>query len=234
MFNQGHDCVFLKKNDPKLPELKVYETRLGPVQKISTLSDERGWEETRYYYHGEGVSAVRSVWSCRARSPLQNGTFWRSSDASWGSRRGYSQKSFIMTICHFTWSKSIKVHTISTCQMVTCVNIFRSHSEFVLLLFLKAHRETDRFLEPSGVQLAQPTSGLFYFRHEVFSSQIKSNVDNTLVKVAPLRFNLNLDGTPITSRTHTHPSHSQTSRLLTSSLSLGVPVPRPIQCIWVV
>jgi hypothetical protein len=30
---------------------------------------------------------------------------------------------------------------------------------------------------------------------------------------------------PITSNTHTHPSHSQTSRLLTSSLSLGVPVP---------
>jgi hypothetical protein len=29
---------------------------------------------------------------------------------------------------------------------------------------------------------------------------------------------------------HTHPSHSQTSRLLTSSLSLGVPVPRPTQC----
>jgi len=30
---------------------------------------------------------------------------------------------------------------------------------------------------------------------------------------------------------HTHPSHSQTSRLLTSSLSLGVPVPRPTQCV---
>ncbi len=31
----------------------------------------------------------------------------------------------------------------------------------------------------------------------------------------------------------THPSHSQTSRLLTSSLSLGVPVPRPTQCMRV-
>jgi hypothetical protein len=35
---------------------------------------------------------------------------------------------------------------------------------------------------------------------------------------------------PIASSSHTHPSHSQTSRLLTSSLSLGVPVPRPTQC----
>jgi hypothetical protein len=34
--------------------------------------------------------------------------------------------------------------------------------------------------------------------------------------------NLNLDGAPIASSSHTHPSHSQTSRLLTSSLSLGL------------
>ena len=33
---------------------------------------------------------------------------------------------------------------------------------------------------------------------------------------------LNIDGAPITSCSHTHPSHSQESRLLTSSISLGV------------
>jgi hypothetical protein len=43
-----------------------------------------------------------------------------------------------------------------------------------------------------------------------------------------------IDGDPITSKSHTHPSHSPTSRLLTSSLSLGVPVPRPTQCMRVV
>jgi hypothetical protein len=56
-------------------------------------------------------------------------------------------------------------------------------------------------------------------------------VVRTLVKTPTLRVNLNLDGTPITSKTHTHPSHSQTSRLLTSSLSLGVPVPLVTQCL---
>ncbi len=40
-----------------------------------------------------------------------------------------------------------------------------------------------------------------------------------------MRITLNLDGTPVISQTHTHPSHSPTSRLITSSLSLGVPVP---------
>ncbi len=34
-------------------------------------------------------------------------------------------------------------------------------------------------------------------------------------------------------KSHTHPSHSQTFRLLTSSLSLGIPVPRTTQCIRV-
>ena len=49
-------------------------------------------------------------------------------------------------------------------------------------------------------------------------------------KTEDLRVNLTIDGTPIASRSHTHPSHYQTSRLLTSSLSLGAPVPRTTQC----
>jgi hypothetical protein len=86
------------------------------------------------------------------------------------------------------------------------------------------------FFAISGVQLEQTNSGLFHFHRAAFSSQLKAKVGCTLAKDAVLRLNLNIDGTPITSRTHTHPSHSQTSRLLTSSLSLGVPVPRETQC----
>ncbi len=59
----------------------------------------------------------------------------------------------------------------------------------------------------------------------------KSKCGNLLVKTTVLRINLNLDGVSIASKSHTHPSHSKTSRLLTSSLSLGVPVPRPTQCL---
>jgi hypothetical protein len=53
---------------------------------------------------------------------------------------------------------------------------------------------------------------------------------NILAKAAALRITLNIDGAPLASRSHTHQSHSQTSRLLTSSLSLSVPVPRATQC----
>ena len=108
----------------------------------------------------------------------------------------------------------------------------RLHSEFVRLLFLQDHRETDRFFSSSGVHLAQTNpGGQFHFRRAAFLQQLKSKVGLALDKTAVLRINLNLDGSPITSKSHTHPSHSQTSRLLTSSLSLGVPVPRPTQCV---
>jgi hypothetical protein len=107
----------------------------------------------------------------------------------------------------------------------------RLHSEFVRLLFLQAHRETDRFFAASGVQSAQSSSEFFHFRRATFLQQLKSKVGLTLAKAAALHVVLNLDGEPIASKSHTHPSHSQTSRLLTSSLSLGLPVPRPTQCV---
>ena len=97
-------------------------------------------------------------------------------------------------------------------------------------VFLQDHRETDRFFAVSGVQLAQTDRVQFHFLRAAFSAQVKSKVGLTLTKAAVLRITLNLDGAPITSKSHTHPSHSQTSRLLTSSLSLGVPVPRVTQC----
>ena len=69
----------------------------------------------------------------------------------------------------------------------------RLHSAFVRLLFLQAHRETDRFFAASGVQSAQSTS-VFHFHRADFLQQIKSKVGLALAKAAPLRVVLNLDG----------------------------------------
>jgi hypothetical protein len=108
----------------------------------------------------------------------------------------------------------------------------RLHSEFVRLLFLQVHRETDRFFTASGVQSAQSTSGgFFHFRRAAFSSGLKSKVGLALAKATALRIVLNLDGESIAFKSHTHPSHSETSRLLTSSLSLNFPGPRPTPCV---
>jgi hypothetical protein len=43
-----------------------------------------------------------------------------------------------------------------------------------------------------------------YFRRATFSSQLKAKVGSTLAKAPALRVNLNIDGTTITSTTHTH------------------------------
>ena len=74
----------------------------------------------------------------------------------------------------------------------------RLHSEFIRLLFLQAHRETDRFFAASGVQLAQSHRGFFHYHRAAFSSMLKSRVGNILAKAAVLRINLNLDGVSIT------------------------------------
>ena len=70
-----------------------------------------------------------------------------------------------------------------------------------------------------------PTTNTQYlYRRTEFSSQFKSKVTHSCQTYRPTH------GTPITSRSHIHLSHSQTSRLLTSSLFLGDPVPHTTQC----
>jgi hypothetical protein len=49
-------------------------------------------------------------------------------------------------------------------------------------------------------------------------STLRVKIHNILTKTETLRITLNIDVTPTESRSHTHPSHSETSRLLTSSL----------------
>jgi hypothetical protein len=73
----------------------------------------------------------------------------------------------------------------------------------VRLLFLQAHRETDRFFAASEIQLAQSTSGQFHYRRAACSSQLKSKIGNILAKAAALRITLNIDGAPLASRSHT-------------------------------
>jgi hypothetical protein len=86
----------------------------------------------------------------------------------------------------------------------------RLHSDFIRLLFLQSHRETDRFFAASGVQSAQSNLGstYFHFRRSVVLNHLKSKCGLQLAQVTDLRVTLNLDGVSITSNSHTHPSHS--------------------------
>ena len=85
------------------------------------------------------------------------------------------------------------------------------------------------FFATSGVQIAQ-SNNQFHYRCTVFSSELKSRVRHILVKTSTLR--IRWLWILIVSTSHTHLSHSQTSRPLTSSLSLGVPVPHSPPHFW--
>jgi hypothetical protein len=94
----------------------------------------------------------------------------------------------------------------------------------------QTHRENDRFFAASGADQSQ--HNLFHFRRAAFyspSSDLRLQHPG-LVKTTVLRhgINLNIDDAPIVSHIHTHPSHSQTSSLLSPSLCLGIPFPHSI------
>jgi hypothetical protein len=63
-----------------------------------------------------------------------------------------------------------------------------------LCVFYFFRRIGKRFFAASGVQLAQ--SKQFYYRREVFSSQLKSKVGNILAKAAAFPINLIIDVAP--------------------------------------
>jgi hypothetical protein len=70
----------------------------------------------------------------------------------------------------------------------------RLHSEFLQLLFLQDHRETDRFFTVSGVLSVQSDRGFFHYRRVPFSVQFKRKVGQPLATVTALRITLNLMG----------------------------------------
>ncbi len=50
----------------------------------------------------------------------------------------------------------------------------RLHSEFIRILFLQVHRETDHFFATSGVLSSQSDRGFFHYLHSTFYSMFKN------------------------------------------------------------
>ena len=132
------------------------------------------------------------------------------------------------------YSTDYKNRSSSSISLMTAVpnTSDRLHCALVCILLSQTHRETD---EPAFLQLQElnmlnttrTNSSSGSFRRPAVYSQLKSKVSIILAKVTDLCIKLDIDGLPITSRTHTH---SQTSRLLFTSLSLGTPLPRSTSC----
>jgi hypothetical protein len=74
----------------------------------------------------------------------------------------------------------------------------------------------------SGFQVAQHNCGQYHFRSAAFSSQLEEMVGGTLTRASSMCVGLGVGGATIASGSRARPLNSWTSRLLTSSLSLGV------------
>ena len=74
----------------------------------------------------------------------------------------------------------------------------------------------------SGFQLAQHNCGKCHFFSAAFPSQLEAMVGGALARASALHVGLGVGGTTIASGSRVRTSHSWTSRLLTSSFSLGV------------
>ena len=100
------------------------------------------------------------------------------------------------------------------------------HGEFLRLLFLQAHRETEAHFTVAGVSLKRNQLNLlesFWFKCAAFYQGLKSKVGLAAAKAAALRINLNVQGCSIVAA----PMHapSRTSLLLPLLLSHNLPLP---------
>jgi hypothetical protein len=98
------------------------------------------------------------------------------------------------------------------------------HGEFLRLLFLQAHRETESHFTAAGMSSQTNNSKALRFKRAAFYNGLKSKVGLAAAKAAALRVNLNVQGCGIVAP----PMHgpSRTPLLLPLLLSHNLPTPR--------
>ena len=100
----------------------------------------------------------------------------------------------------------------------------RMHGEFLRLLFLQAHWETEAHFTAAGMSSQTNNSEALRFKRAAFYNGLKSKVGLAAAKAAALRVNLNVQGCGIVAP----PMHasSRTPLLLPLLLSHNLPTPR--------
>ena len=96
----------------------------------------------------------------------------------------------------------------------------RMHGEFLRLLFLQAHRETEAHITAAGMSSQTNNSDALRFKRAAFYNGLKSKVGLAAAETAALRINLNVQGCGIVAA----PVHSPL--LLPLLLSHNLPLSR--------
>ena len=100
----------------------------------------------------------------------------------------------------------------------------RMHSEFLRLLFLQAHRETEAHFTAAEMPSQRNQSDSFRFKRAAFYQSLKSKVGLAAAKAAALQINLNVEGCGIVAAPVHAPSRAPL--LLPLLLSHNLPLPR--------
>jgi hypothetical protein len=93
----------------------------------------------------------------------------------------------------------------------------RMHGEFLRLLFLQAHRETEAHFTAAAMSSQRSQSDSFRFKRAAFYQSLKSKVRLAAAKAAALRMNLNVEGCGIVAA----PVHAPSRALLLLPLLLS-------------
>ena len=83
----------------------------------------------------------------------------------------------------------------------------RMHGEFLRLIFLQAHWETEAHFTAAGMSLQNYQTGAFRFKRAAFLQSLKSKI-LAASKAAALRINLNIQGCVIVADPVHAPSHA--------------------------
>jgi len=95
--------------------------------------------------------------------------------------------------------RSAKLTTMGSNQNISSLPAIvststRMHGEFLRLLFLQAHRETEAHFTAAGMSSQRNHSDSFRFKRAAFYQSLKSKVGLAAAKAAALRINLNVEG----------------------------------------
>ena len=125
--------------------------------------------------------------------------------------------------------RSAKLTTMGSNQNISSLPAIvststRIHGEFLRLLFLQAHRETEAHFTAAGMSSQRNHSDSFRFKRAAFYQSLKSKVRPAAAKAAALRINLNVEGCGIVAAPVHAPSRAPL--LLPLLLSHNLPLPR--------
>jgi len=98
--------------------------------------------------------------------------------------------------------------------------------EFLRLLLLQAHRETEAHFTAAGMSSQHNQSDSFRFKGAAFYQSLKSKVGLAAAKAAVLRINLNVDGCGIVAAPVHAPSRAPLLLPMPEVLSHNLPLPR--------